>query len=146
MFVPKPLFRSHRGHRNVAAEYAQEPTQTRTETPPRMSLAGVRGTYGGVLIASFVLVLVGGIVATVVALDTMGVTNATVETVSGLVLGLLAIAAALMIWTMRHEVGGIFALVAGVVFLVMGPETAGLFAVLGGVLALVARRVADVVS
>ena len=111
-----------------------------------MSLTGVRGTFGAILIASFVLVIVGGIVATVWALQTMDVDQNTVMSVVALVLGVVTIFAAIMIWQGRHEIGGIFAIVAGIVFLILGPESAGIFAVLGGILAVVANRIVDIAT
>ena len=111
-----------------------------------MSLTGVRGTYGAVLLASFVLVLVGGIVATVWALQNMNVDRNTIPSIVALVLGVVTIFSGIMIWQGRHEIGGIFAIVTGIVFLVLGPENAGIFAVLGGILAVIANRIADVVT
>ena len=126
--------------------FAERPAQRYPQSRPPMSLAGVRGTYGAVLLASFVLVLVGGIVATVWALQNMNVDATPILSIVALVLGLVAIFSGIMIWQGRHEIGGIFAIVTGIVFLVLGPEAAGIFAVLGGILAVVANRIADVVA
>lgn len=142
----------------MAAEYPPEqrpftldpPTQPARypDTRPSARLTGVRGTYGAVLLAAFVLCIVGGIVATVWALQAMNnrVAGDQVEAVVGLVLGVVTIFAAILIWQGRHEIGGVFAIVTGIVFLVLGPDTAGIFAVLGGIMAIIANRVSDVVS
>jgi hypothetical protein len=135
----------------MAAEYpteqpamAQRPATT--ETRPARNLTGVRGTFGAVLLASFILILVGGIIAVVWALQLMDANIRTVDSIVGLVLGALTIFAGILVFQGRHEIGGIFAIVAGIVFLVLGPNNAGIFTVLGGILAVVANRVDDVVA
>lgn len=126
--------------------FAERPAQRYPQGRPPMSLTGVRGTYGAILLASFVLVLVGGIVATVWALQNLNVDANTILSIVALVLGVVTIFAGIMIWQGRHEIGGVFAIVTGIVFLVLGPDTAGIFAVLGGILSVIANRVADVVT
>ena len=129
-----------------ANTFAERPAQRYPTGRPPMSLTGVRGTFGAVLLASFILVLVGGIVATVAGLQAMDIARNTVFSIVSLVLGVVTIFAAVMIWQGRHEIGGIFAIVTGIVFLVLQPETAGIFAVLGGIMAIVANRIADIVT